>query len=68
MQGLLDPCGPARQAGVDEHHAVVDHHEVSVDEQDPDLEDTVGYLKHAHHSIGVVTDKINSINLPQVGR
>jgi hypothetical protein len=39
-----------------------------VDEQDPDLEDTVGYLKHAQHSIGVATAKINSTKLPRVAR
>src|SRR3954451_17739730 len=63
-QGLLDACGPARQAGVDENHAVVDHHEVRVDEQDPDLEDTVGNLKHVQHSTEVATAKINLTELP----
>jgi hypothetical protein len=46
MQSLLDPPGPARQTRVDEHHAVVDHHEMSVDEQDPDFEDTLGDFPH----------------------
>jgi hypothetical protein len=36
---------------------------MSVDEQDPDLEDTVGNLKHAQHSIEVATFKINSARL-----
>jgi hypothetical protein len=47
---LLDACRVARQAGVDEHHTVVGHHEVRVDEQDPDLEDAVGNFPHAQNS------------------
>jgi hypothetical protein len=45
-QSLLDPRGPARQTRVDQHHAVVGHHQMSVDEQDPDLEDTLGDFLH----------------------
>jgi hypothetical protein len=46
----------------------VDNHEVSVDEQDPDFDDTVSNLKHAQHLSELLTAMINSTKLPLVGR
>ena len=48
VQGALDPprSTPARQTGIDEDDAIVDHNQVNIHKTDPQLEDTVNDLTH----------------------
>ncbi len=48
VQGALDPQRrtPARQTGIDEDDAIVDHNQVDIHKTDPQLEDAVSDLTH----------------------
>ena len=48
VQSALDPQRrtPARQTGIDEDDAIVDHNQVDIHKTDPQLEDTVNDLTH----------------------